>query len=486
MSKNKDQGGTLHSRRNFLRSVGVAGAAVGSGLALGGGASKVFAKSSSEDGDYDVIVVGAGFAGVTAARNASQAGLKVLHLEASGRAGGRTYTSRFANHDVDLGGTWFSWGQPHIWAEKMRYDLPLQESAAYGATSYVWYDHNGKRKVGAAGDFWGVFAPATEAFYAPAREALPRPYSPLFVPDTKGLDHINTAQAIEALPLTDEQKSLIRAYVAISCHSLAAESSYLDQLRWVALSAYSPAVMGDNAGRFRFKGGTKTLLTKMQEDSTAEFKRGQPVSRVEEKDGKVYVSTARKETFVTKKVIMAVPLNVIHTIDFAPAISPTKLEVSREGHTGSGTKVYVRIKGKRPLTFAIGNESMPLAFLFTEYDDVDSQIFVGFGISPELLNTTDQDAIQAAVRQYLPDAEVMEFATYDWNADPFARGTWCMYRPGWLTESFEELKKPEGAIHFATSDIANGWRGFIDGAIESGAHAAEVVAESLQKEKAKA
>lgn len=485
MSKNDDKSGHVHSRRQFLRSASMAGVAVGGGLALGG-ASKVLARSSVERSDYDVIVVGAGFAGVTAARNASQAGLKVLHLEGSGRIGGRTFTSRFADHDVDLGGTWFGWGQPHVWAEKMRYDLPVAESAAYGSTEYVWYDQNGKRKVGSPDDYWGIMAPANETYFAPAREALPRPYSPLFIPDTNGLDQINAATAIEALSVTDEQKSLLRTFAAVNGHSFASESSYLDQLRWMALSGFSQFFMWDNLGRFRLKGGTKALLEKMQGDSTAEFKRGQPVTRVEQKGGKVYVTTARQETFVGRKVIMAVPLNVIHNIDFAPAISATKREVSETGHTGSGTKIYVRTKGKRPLMFGHGTERMPLAFLWTEYDDVDSQVLVGFGASPELLDITDQAAIQSAVRLYLPDAEVLEFASYDWNADPFARGTWCMYRPGWLTGAFEELKKPEGAVHFATADIANGWRGFIDGAIESGAHAAEVVTEELQKEEAQA
>jgi monoamine oxidase len=43
-----------------------------------------------------------------------------------------------------------------------------------------------------------------------------------------------------------------------------------------------------------------------------------------------------------------------------------------------------------------------------------------------------------------------------------------MYRPGFFTKYFRELQRPEGRIHFAGSDIANGWRGFIDGAIETG------------------
>ena len=76
---------------------------------------------------------------------------------------------------------------------------------------------------------------------------------------------------------------------------------------------------------------------------------------------------------------------------------------------------------------------------------------------------------------------MLESFGYDWNRDPYAKGTWTMYRPGWLTADLPELQRPEGSVYFAGSDIADGWRGFIDGAIESGARAATQVAARLAK-----
>ncbi|MDN3522931.1 flavin monoamine oxidase family protein [Halomonas ramblicola] len=466
------------NRRAFLKS---SSAMVAGGVAAGTLGFSSSAQSAEDDGTYDVIVVGSGFAGVTAARNASQAGLKVLHLEASSRLGGRCFTSHFAGHDIDLGGTWIGWGQPHVWAEKMRYQIPITESAAFSASQYVWYPEPGHRRGGSPDDYWKVMYEANEAYFAPAREALPRPYSPLFVPDDKGLDRLTAKEAIEQLDVSAEQKVLLNGFAAINGHSPTDTSSYLDQLRWIALAGFNQFFMWDNLGRFRFEGGTKSLLTKMHEDSKAEFKTGQPVKSVEQTDDHVQVTTVRNETYVGRKLILAVPLNVISTIEYTPAISNTKMEISRQRHTGSGVKLYARIKGKHPLMFGHGTQDMPLTFVWTEYDDEDSQILVGFGASPELLDTTDAVAVQEAVNQYLPDAEVIDFVSYDWNVDPYSLGTWCMYRPGWLTESFEELQQAEGNIHFATADIASGWRGFIDGAIESGALAAEQVAELLKE-----
>ena len=153
--------------------------------------------------------------------------------------------------------------------------------------------------------------------------------------------------------------------------------------------------------------------------------------------------------------------------------------MSEARHTGSGTKVYARTRRKHPVFLGHGEHDMPLCFLFTEYDDAESQLLVGFGIDPERIDMNDQQEILAAMRRYVPDVELEETLSHDWNADPYARGTWCMYRPNTLTSDLAELQRAEGNVHFAGADIANGWRGFIDGAIESGSRAARQVAELL-------
>ena len=64
----------------------------------------------------DVVVVGAGFAGLTAARNLSKAGVSVVVLEADDRVGGRSMPGNIAGHVVDLGGQWLGTSQPHLLA----------------------------------------------------------------------------------------------------------------------------------------------------------------------------------------------------------------------------------------------------------------------------------------------------------------------------------------------------------------------------------
>lgn len=65
--------------------------------------------------DYDVVVIGTGFAGLIAARNLSQnPSLKVLLLEGRNRIGGRTWTAKALGQEFEMGGTWVHWSAPSL------------------------------------------------------------------------------------------------------------------------------------------------------------------------------------------------------------------------------------------------------------------------------------------------------------------------------------------------------------------------------------
>jgi monoamine oxidase len=79
--------------------------------------------------------------------------------------------------------------------------------------------------------------------------------------------------------------------------------------------------------------------------------------------------------------------------------------------------------------------------------------------------------MQASLDQTLPGYEVLDATAHDWLADEFSRGTWAIHRPGWYEHHHAAMRRPEGNVILAGSDLANGWAGFIDGAIESGLRA---------------
>jgi monoamine oxidase len=117
--------------------------------------------------------------------------------------------------------------------------------------------------------------------------------------------------------------------------------------------------------------------------------------------------------------------------------------------------------------------------LETEYVVDGHTHLVGFGPSREVLDINDTDSVQNAVRLFIPDAKVVKTFGYEWVLDPYSQGTWCTLRPGMWSRYLRELQQPRGRVIFASADWANGWRGFIDGAIEQGLEAGRRVREML-------
>ena len=79
--------------------------------------------------------------------------------------------------------------------------------------------------------------------------------------------------------------------------------------------------------------------------------------------------------------------------------------------------------------------------------------------------------MRRALASILPGYDLVTATAHDWLADEFSRGTWAIHRPGWYEHHHAAMQVPEGRVLLAGSDIANGWAGFIDGAIETGIRA---------------
>ena len=181
------------TRRQFISATAAAAGTVP--LAAGAAA----AEAAGAAGEYDVIVIGGGFCGITAARECRRAGLRTLVVEARNRLGGRTFTADFDGRRVDLGGTWVHWSQPHVWTEVRRSGLPLEETI--GATADHVIVRTSKRDIvslsyakGGAG-----LERAVATYIGDGRAALPLPFDPFGSEAYRKLDGISSAERLAAL-----------------------------------------------------------------------------------------------------------------------------------------------------------------------------------------------------------------------------------------------------------------------------------------------
>jgi monoamine oxidase len=419
----------------------------------------------------DAIVVGGGFAGVTAAREVAIRGRSVLLLEARDRLGGRTWSADWNGIRVEYGGGWVHWHQPHTWSEITRAGLRVELSE--DAQRAHWWVGD-ERREGTIGERDAIAERGWNRFVDGVREALPNPYDPLLVLDELArFDRLTIAERLDELELDEEERAVLEAELESLASAPLDEAGAVSVLRWHALSGYSLALTQYTGGRVTLPDGTGALLEAIAADAFFDVRYDSPVAAVRTRGGRVEVETRAGELHEAAVVVVAVPLNVLGSIEFEPPLSEGKQEAIALGQASRGAKIFLRVRGDDVLDNAI-KPRHPFGYLDTEVLlGGGEQLQIGFGIDAD---RCDPGRLQRDLDEILPGYEVVDATWHDWLADEYARGTWAIHKPGWYTRHHAEMRRTEGRVILAGSDLANGWAGFIDGAIESGLQAGAVAA----------
>ncbi len=415
---------------------------------------------------HDLIVIGGGFAGVTTARQAALAGRSVLLLEARDRLGGRTWTSSWNGDPVELGGGWVHWHQPHTFSEITRGGLRVKLSP--GDEEAGWYA-SGHRHSGTIEERDAIAERGWNRFVTGVEDVLPNPHDPLLEIDRLArFDRLTIAQRIAELELNDEERDVLWAELESLAHGPLDDAGAVSVLRWHALSGYSLALTQYTGGRVTLEHGTVSLLSAIADAAPFERRLETPVAAVRAGADRVEVETRAGELLAASAVVVAVPLNTLGRIAFTPELSEGKRAGIALGQASRGIKIFIRARGPELSHNAI-RPGHPFGYLATEWENADgSQVLIGFGYDAELCDASDTAAVQRQMDEIMPGFEVLDATAHDWLADEFADGTWAIHRPGWYQRHHAEMRRPEGRVLLAGSDLANGWSGFIDGAIESG------------------
>lgn len=426
--------------------------------------------------DTDVIVIGAGLAGVTAARELGHAGHDVLVLEARDRLGGRLFTDQRMGVNLELGGNWLHWVQPHVWAEVARYGLRADRGPK--AEEALWLA-NGRLQRGTLEGFMELIDSGMERLVGDSARLLPRPDTVEEGEAWKEADKLTLQEALDRLDLDDDERQANEAAWVGHCNAPLDQVGYAAALRWTAATGGLWQLMHSASAVYRLPDGNDQLVKAIAGDVRGEIRLGVEVSAISHGDGRVSVTTTDGDEIRAKKVISTIPLNVLHELAVTPPISALKKEISSEGAASQGLKLWIRVKGPITPFFAYSSQSHPLSVVRTEFVREDDAILVAFGADSTRLDVDDIAAVADALRTWRDDLEILEVAAHKWMEDPLAKSTWLIQRPGQYSRGQAELQRAEGDLHFASSDIANIWAGFFDGAIESGIRTARVVGGEL-------
>ncbi|MGO4535041.1 flavin monoamine oxidase family protein [Leifsonia sp. 2MCAF36] len=420
---------------------------------------------------YDVVVVGAGFAGLVAARELSQRGRHVAVVEARDRIGGRTWTRPEFGIELELGGTWVHWTQPFVWAELQRYGIGILTSPT-PEIAHWWSD--GRAHTGTPDDLLELLDLPNVLLGRESRALFPQPFDcrAIGARALSDADNISMTRAIAELDLPPVQQELLESFWTLNFNGRLDDAAFSQALRWVALTNGDWRVNFEACATYKIEGGTRRLAEAIAADIAGDLRLESEVRRIVETPDGATVELVDGSVLHASAVIVTAPLHALRRIVFEPELPAPSTSAIERGQAGLGTKIWARLEGERAPFVALGSADWPLNFFQTEYIRDGSTIVVCFGPDATAAGPADLGLVQETLRRLVPDAVVLETVGHDWVADPYAGETWPMHRTGFLTESLASLQAPVGTIRFAGSDLADGWGGFIDGAIQSGLAAA--------------
>ncbi|MCC6791105.1 MAG: FAD-dependent oxidoreductase [Thermomicrobiales bacterium] len=422
--------------------------------------------------DVEVVVVGAGFAGLVAARDLTERGVSAMVIEAQERIGGRTLYRAFTGSDksVEFGGAWFDAArQTPIRDELTRYDIPLGTMTDY--RNVRWFT-GGELRTGlptgrwALGDLERVLVEATIAGRGLATASPER---------LRECDHVSVVDWLKGIEATPATRDFVLGWLTLMT---GADPSLISVLGLFGSVARHGAYNGLFADLINLiPAGTRALSDAIARDIRGEIHLNAPVRSIRDERESVLIRGDDREIRASACVV-AVPMNALDGIVFDPPFPDGRNRYIDHGHVCRMAKLWIRATGVPERMLGAGWNT-PFYWLAAERPLDDAQLIVAFALEGAI-DPTDRRAVESALRVYAPNSRVEQVDHHDWVADPYARGGWFVPPMGWYSEGVrEKLGTPHGRVHFAGSDIAPEHGGWIAGAITSGRVVAATVATML-------
>jgi monoamine oxidase len=454
----------------------------------------------------DVVVVGAGLSGLIAAREIARAGHSVAVLEARDRVGGRMFDRQIAGGEVvDLGAEFIGPTQNHIRA--LVDELGLETFPSYDQGKSV-YAAAGRRTTYDDSGPTGM-APPDPALLADLLLIIPRLDSMALKVPVDAPHTTPGAAELDAQSLGDWIRrnstggrafaNVTRAATRPIFGAEPREISLLYALYFIAASGdeRTPGTFERNfstrngAQQDRVDGGTQQIAERVAKGLGRRVVRNTPVRRIV--TGKGYVDVV-SDRYVNRarQVIVALAPALAGRIQYEPA-----LPALRDGLTQrlpQGNLVKIQAVYERPfwreqglngtsisdtgpcnVTFDSSPRSGRPGVLLGFIGGDEARAFVGLPAAGR-----KRAALASLARAFGPRAlDATDYLEADWAAEPFTRGCpVAVAPPGVLTAYGAALRAPVGRIHWAGTETATYWNGYMDGAIRAGERAArEALAE---------
>jgi len=448
--------------------------------------------------EADVIVIGAGLAGLTAARELAAAGRDVIVLEARDRVGGRVLNHTLASgHVVDVGGQFVGPTQRHVLG--LASELGVATVPIFTGGRAVLEIGEGRHDYRAVPRLNPVqLADAGRAVFSLDRMARRVPVqAPWRAPG---------AAAADARTLADWARHNVRTRVgrfAIKAFSEGVLACEPGEVSLLHVLFYLRAAGGFRqltevagaAQQDRFAGGSQLLALRMAEQLGPDRVRlGAPVTRIEQEASRVVAHSAAGAV-TGRRAVVAAPPALAGRIGYDPPLPADRDQLTQAAPMGSVIKCLAAYD--EPFWRQAGYNGQatsdgPAARVTFDTGPPDGSpgVLLGFVTGAEARRLARASPAQrraevlASFARYFGPAAARpaDYAEHDWTADPWTRGCYgTHFPPGTWTQFGPALRRPVGLLHWAGTETATEWSGYMDGAVQSGKRAAAEILDALPR-----
>jgi len=454
----------------------------------------------------DIVVVGAGLAGLSAARDILAAGKSVVVLEARNRVGGRVVNLDLGDGVVTEAGAEFI-GPTQDRIAALAKDVGVDTYPTYNSGDYVYFRNGRASRYSASGPLGPVppdLTGAVEAEKAILQLDDMAKQVPLDAPWTAANAAEWDGQTFEtwklANLLTDGGRFLLDVAVTSIFSCEPRDVSLLFVLFYLAAAGNesTPGTIerlvstAGGAQEQRFIGGSQLVPIKLADRLGRRVVLGQPVRRIVTQKGSV-TAIADGYRVTARHAIVAIPPPLAARIDYHPQLPALRDQLTQRMPMGTVMKVHAVYP--EPFWRADGLAGQVVADTPPAQVTFDNTPRSGKpGILMAFIEATaarqhlggSRDALRSEVLKNFSDyfgpqaANPTSFHVSDWQEEPWTRGCpVCFTAPGVLLDYGRAIREPVGRIHWAGTETATFWNGYMDGAVRSGERAAREVLAAL-------
>jgi len=446
--------------------------------------------------ETDVCVVGAGLAGLIAARDLIAAGKDVVVLEARDRVGGRVLNGALGDGTVvELGGQWI--GPTQLRMVRLVEDLGLETFPTYNEGEHL-FSLDGKQSryrgtIPRAGPL--VLADMAQAQTRFDRLANRVPLETPWTADRAAAWDSQTFETwIRRNTATRGARELLNLYSEAVFAAEPSDYSLLHALFYTHSGGGVDSLAGTRGGaqQDRFVGGSQLVPMRLAENLGDRVHLSRPVRRIDHTADGVTV-LADGQLVVARDVVIAIPPVLTARIVYEPALPAMRDQLTQRVPAGSVIKCHAAYE--RPfwrddgLTGQATNDRGPVKVVFDNSPPSGAPgVLLAFleGAHARVLGRATAAERRAAVLGSLVElfgpraGEPIDFVERDWSEEEWTRGCYGAHFPtGVWTQYGPALRAPIGRIHWAGAETATVWSGYMDGAVQSGERvAAEILAAS--------